>query len=79
MPRRLLYKKTKDTKIETRESIVCQRENPFYVDTVRRFRDRLYEYKSEDLEGWKKKLDAVSSEGRLVAEVTLLRRLFDII
>ena len=24
---------------------MCQRENPFYVDTVRAFRDRRYEYK----------------------------------
>ena len=44
---RKVYKKTKDTKVETRESIVCQRENPFYVDTVRRFRDRRYEYKGQ--------------------------------
>ncbi|KAG7085303.1 hypothetical protein E1B28_013843 [Marasmius oreades] len=31
----------------------CQRENPFYVDTVRRFRDRRYEYKGL-LKTWKK-------------------------
>jgi len=40
-----VYKKTKDTKVETREAIVCQRENPFYADTVWRFRGRRYEYK----------------------------------
>ncbi|KAF8273527.1 DUF1744-domain-containing protein [Lactarius quietus] len=33
---RKVYKKTKDTKVENRETIICQRENPFYVDTVRR-------------------------------------------
>jgi DNA polymerase epsilon subunit 1 len=65
---RKVYKKTKDTKVETRESIVCQRENPFYVDTVRRFRDRRYEYKGL-LKTWKKTLDTVSSEGRSVAEI----------
>ena len=27
------------------ESIVCQRENPFYVETVRAFRDRRYIFK----------------------------------
>lgn len=27
------------------EAIVCQRENPFYVDTVRAFRDRRYVFK----------------------------------
>ena len=42
---RNVYKKVKDTKVENREAIICQRENPFYIDTVRRFRDRRYEYK----------------------------------
>ncbi|KAF9240065.1 hypothetical protein BU15DRAFT_87792 [Melanogaster broomeanus] len=65
---RKVYKKTKDTKVETRESIVCQRENPFYVDTVRRFRDRRYEYKGLH-KTWKKNLDTVVSEGRSLAEV----------
>ena len=65
---RKVYKKTKDTKVETRESIVCQRENPFYVDTVRRFRDRRYEYKGL-LKTWKKTLDTVMSEGRSIAEI----------
>ena len=65
---RKVYKKTKDTKVETRESIVCQRENPFYVDTVRRFRDRRYEYKGL-LKTWKKNLDVRLSEARPLAEV----------
>ncbi|KAF9044418.1 hypothetical protein BJ165DRAFT_1528961 [Panaeolus papilionaceus] len=65
---RKVYKKTKDTKVETRESIVCQRENPFYVDTVRRFRDRRYEYKGLH-KTWKKNLDTVVSEGKSIAEV----------
>ncbi|KAI3618947.1 dna polymerase catalytic subunit a [Moniliophthora roreri] len=65
---RKVYKKTKDTKVERRESIVCQRENPFYVDTVRRFRDRRYEYKGLH-KTWKKNLDNVVSEGRSIAEV----------
>lgn len=42
---RKAYKKTKITKLETRTSTVCQMENSFYVDTVRAFRDRRYEYK----------------------------------
>lgn len=42
---RKTYKKTKITKIENRESIICQKENSFYVDTVRSFRDRRYDYK----------------------------------
>ncbi|XP_043653722.1 DNA polymerase epsilon catalytic subunit 1 [Drosophila teissieri] len=42
---RKAYKKTKLTKLETRTSTICQKENSFYVDTVRAFRDRRYEYK----------------------------------
>lgn len=65
---RKVYKKTKDTKVENREAIVCQRENPFYVDTVRTFRDRRYEYKGLH-KTWKKNLDTVVSEGRSLTEV----------
>ena len=32
-------------KQELRHDVVCMRENPFYVDTVRDFRDRRYEFK----------------------------------
>ncbi|KYF39384.1 DNA polymerase family B protein, partial [Toxoplasma gondii ARI] len=39
------YKKTKVQKEVDQEAIVCQRENPFYVDTVRAFRDRRYIFK----------------------------------
>jgi DNA polymerase epsilon subunit 1 len=44
---RKVYKKMRESKVETRESIVCQRENSFYIDTVRNFRDRRYEYKDK--------------------------------
>jgi DNA polymerase epsilon subunit 1 len=71
---RKVYKKMKDTKIENRETIICQRENPFYVDTVRRFRDRRYEYKGL-LKTWKKNLDAILGEGRPLAEVDEARKL----
>ncbi|CAN0493043.1 unnamed protein product, partial [Ectocarpus sp. 12 AP-2014] len=40
-----VYKKTKITKEEERVDTVCMRENPFYVNTVRAFRDRRYDYK----------------------------------
>ena len=33
------------TKMEERYTTVCQKENSFYVDTVRAFRDRRYTYK----------------------------------
>ena len=65
---RKVYKKTKDTKVETREAIVCQRENPFYVDTVRRFRDRRYEYKGLH-KTWKKNLDIALQESKSLAEI----------
>ncbi|KAL7072166.1 hypothetical protein ACQ4LE_008340, partial [Meloidogyne hapla] len=39
------YKRLHDTKIEQRNTTICQREHSFYVDTVRAFRDRRYEYK----------------------------------
>ena len=65
---RKVYKKTKDTRVENRESIVCQRENPFYVDTVRRFRDRRYEYKGLH-KTWKKNLDTVMAQGGSIAEI----------
>lgn len=39
---RKVYKKQKCTRIEERTTTICQRENSFYVDTVRAFRDRRY-------------------------------------
>ncbi|XP_055908659.1 DNA polymerase epsilon catalytic subunit 1 isoform X2 [Eupeodes corollae] len=43
---RKVYKKTKIVKLEERNSTICQKENSFYVDTVRAFRDRRYDYKA---------------------------------
>ncbi|XP_053980973.1 DNA polymerase epsilon catalytic subunit 1 [Hylaeus volcanicus] len=40
------YKKVKVTRTEERTQTICQKENSFYVDTVRAFRDRRYEYKA---------------------------------
>ena len=40
---------------EIKDDVVCMRENPFYVDTLRDFRDRRYEYKRL-VKVWKKKL-----------------------
>jgi len=37
---RKVYKRTKVSKLVDRESTVCQRENSFYLDVVRNFRDR---------------------------------------
>ena len=42
---RKVYKKLHITRTEERYTTICQKENSFYVDTVRAFRDRRYEYK----------------------------------
>ncbi|KAJ3287646.1 DNA polymerase epsilon catalytic subunit [Rhizoclosmatium sp. JEL0117] len=59
-----IYAKKFENKVIDKESIVCQRENPFYVDTVRNFRDRRYTYKGL-LKTWKKKVDDAVAEGDL--------------
>lgn len=53
-----VYSKIKQTETIEREAIICQRENPFYVNTVRSFRDRRYEFKGL-CKVWKKKVDEV--------------------
>ncbi|KAK9466183.1 hypothetical protein V1512DRAFT_279446 [Lipomyces arxii] len=55
---RKVYHKTKETKLVEKEAIICQRENPFYADTVRDFRDRRYEYKNKH-KLWKRNLDGL--------------------
>ena len=45
-PPHQVYKRVLEKPItEERDANICQRENSFYVDTVRAFRDRRYEYK----------------------------------
>ena len=39
------YKQVHTSLVELKTDTVCMRENPFYVDTVRDFRDRRYEFK----------------------------------
>ncbi|KAJ8415285.1 hypothetical protein AAFF_G00422650 [Aldrovandia affinis] len=59
---RRAYKKVHQTRLEERVTTICQRENPFYVDTVRAFRDRRYEFKGLH-KVWKKKLSAAQDSG----------------
>ncbi|TPX45049.1 DNA-directed DNA polymerase [Synchytrium endobioticum] len=61
-----VYTKTIEREQSDRTSVVCQRENPFYVNTVRQFRDRRYEYKVLHKQ-WKKNLDDALHEGSLTA------------
>ncbi|KAK8886294.1 DNA polymerase epsilon catalytic subunit [Tritrichomonas musculus] len=49
-----VYQKTKETKPEKRTSIICMKAHSFYIETVRSFRDRRYEYKNL-LKVWTKK------------------------
>lgn len=41
-----VYKRVKDTEISKKTATICQRENSFYVDTIKAFRDRRYDYKA---------------------------------
>ncbi|CAN4107239.1 unnamed protein product [Withania somnifera] len=50
---------------EVREAGICMRENPFYVDTVRSFRDRRYEYKGLN-KVWKGKLSEAKASGNSI-------------
>ncbi|GAX75625.1 hypothetical protein CEUSTIGMA_g3069.t1 [Chlamydomonas eustigma] len=57
-----VYKRVLEKPItEEREAGICQRENSFYVDTVRAFRDRRYEYKGLN-KVWKGKLETAKAD-----------------
>jgi DNA polymerase epsilon subunit 1 len=43
---RTIYRRGKDPLFDSRNTTICQRETPFYVDTVRMLRDRRSEYKT---------------------------------
>ncbi|WIA29248.1 hypothetical protein OEZ86_011756 [Tetradesmus obliquus] len=58
-----VYKRVLDKPVvEARTAGICQRENSFYIDTVRAFRDRRYEYKGLNKK-WKGKLDEAKASG----------------
>ncbi|KAK6936184.1 DNA polymerase epsilon, catalytic subunit A, C-terminal [Dillenia turbinata] len=60
------YKRVLDKPVtELREAGICMRENPFYVDTVRSFRDRRYEYKGLN-KVWKGKLSEAKNSGNSI-------------
>lgn len=63
-----IYHKIHETKTIEREAIICQRENPFYVDTVKDFRDRRYDFKGKQ-KSWKNKIEALKSSGAAAMEV----------
>ena len=63
-----IYHKIHETETIQREAIICQRENPFYVDTVKNFRDRRYDFKGKQ-KIWKNKTDALKASGAAATEV----------
>ena len=61
-----VYHKVHETTTMDREVTICQRENPFYVNTVKSFRDRRYEFKDLQKQ-WRKKGDTLAASGDIVA------------
>ena len=58
-----VYKKVLDKPVTTTKTAgICMRENPFYIDTVKAFRDRRYEYKGLN-KHWKGKLEDAKRAG----------------
>ena len=72
------YKRVKSPVTEDRTDVVCQRENSFYIGTVRAFRDRRYEYK-DATKSWKNKLENFEEKGDVpaIAEAKDMILLFD--
>ncbi|BFZ56266.1 DNA polymerase epsilon catalytic subunit [Savitreella phatthalungensis] len=73
---RKVYHKLKDTRTIERETIVCQRENPFYVNTVKSFRDRRYDYKTQQ-KVWKKNVERFAADGKPTEEAKKMVVLYD--
>ena len=63
-----IYHKIHDSTTKQREAIICQRENPFYVDTVRDFRDRRYDFKGQQ-KVWKGKVETLKGSGATAQEI----------
>lgn len=69
-----VYHKIHDSTTIVREAIICQRENPFYVNTVRSFRDRRYDYKGK-VKVWKGKTEALKESGASAAEIDTAKKM----
>ncbi|KAF2717231.1 DUF1744-domain-containing protein [Polychaeton citri CBS 116435] len=63
-----IYHKIHDARTIEREAIICQRENPFYVDTVKNFRDRRYDFKGKQ-KVWKGKTSDLEKAGASASEI----------
>lgn len=69
-----IYHKIHESKTIEREAIICQRENPFYIDTVRDFRDRRYDYKGKQ-KVWKGKTESLKAAGASQAEIDSAKKM----
>lgn len=69
-----VYHKIRDSTTIVREAIICQRENPFYINTVRDFRDRRYDYKGKT-KVWKGKTEGLKSSGAPGSEVDAAKKM----
>ena len=63
-----IYHKIHETETVEREAIICQRENPFYVDTVKDFRDRRYDFKGKQ-KVWKNNVESLKTSGASSNEI----------
>ncbi|KAG2736113.1 hypothetical protein G9P44_000203 [Scheffersomyces stipitis] len=64
---RKVYHRVKKSKVVNREAIICQRENPFYVNTVISFRDRRYEFKGL-AKVWKGKVSKIDKHDSIARD-----------
>ena len=61
-----VYRKVMEKPVTaTKKASICMRENPFYIDTVKAFRDRRYVYKGENKK-WKNNLDEAKQSGNII-------------
>ncbi|KAI5296332.1 DNA polymerase epsilon catalytic subunit [Ascosphaera acerosa] len=69
-----VYHKIHESKTIVREAIICQRVNPFYVNTVRDFRDRRYDFKGQQ-KVWKGKTEALKKSGAAASEIDQAKKM----
>ena len=69
-----VYHKIRESTTIVREAIICQRENPFYIDTVRDFRDRRYDYKGKT-KVWKGKTESLRSAGASSSDIDAAKKM----
>lgn len=68
-----IYKKTKEVVVKEKESTICQRQIPFYVDTVRKFRDKRYDLKGM-CKSLGKQIEKATSDGQPASKISMLRK-----